>query len=108
MARDHLIKKYSTKTLMVLMSLWLCSASDYGFGYTANQVSFEFRQGGTYRVNLYYTVPALKEFREAYIEFKDRKQAETFYFNVVKGADFYVDSQGQVDFNNSQMSPSPW
>ncbi len=103
-----MIKKYSTKSLMLLMSFLTCLAADCSFGYTANQVSFEFRQGGTYRVNLYYTIPALKEFREAYIDFRDRKQAERFYFDVVKGADFYVDSQGQVDFNNSQTSPSPW
>jgi hypothetical protein len=103
-----LFKKYSAKSLVLILSLGVCLAAQCALGYTANQVSFEFRQGGTYRVNLYYTIPALREFREAYIDFNDRKQAERFYFDVVKGADFYVDSQGQVDFNNSQTSPSPW
>lgn len=103
-----MFKKYSAKSLVLLLMLGVSLVGERALGYTANQVSFEFRQGGTFRVNLYYTVPALKEFREAYIDFNDRKQAERFYFDVVKGADFYVDSQGQVDFNNSQTSPSPW
>ena len=103
-----MFKKYSAKSLVLVLSLGFSLVGECALGYTANQVSFEFRQGGTYRVNLYYTVPALKEFREAYIDFNDRKQAETFYFDVIKGADFYVDSQGRVDFNNSQTSPSPW
>lgn len=78
------------------------------FAYTANQASFEFLANGAYRVNLYYTVPALREFREASIEFAERKQAEKFYFDVVRGGDFYINSQGEVDFNNGQLSPNPW
>ena len=76
--------------------------------YTANQVTFEFLANGAYRVNMYYTVPALREFREASIEFSERKQAEKFYFDVVRGADFYINNQGEVEFKNGQLSPSPW
>lgn len=78
------------------------------FAYTANQVSFEFLANGAYRVNLYYTVPALREFREASIEFAERKQAEKFYFDVARGGDFYINAQGGVEFNNGQLSPNPW
>lgn len=78
------------------------------FAYTANQVSFEFLANGAYRVNLYYTIPALREFREASIEFSERRQAEKFYFDVVRGGDFFINSRGEVEFNNGQLSPSPW
>lgn len=104
-----LIKKYSLLCLplvgVILGSLLLPARTD---AYTANQVSFEFLATGAYRVNLYYTVPALREFREASIEFGDRKQAEKFYFDVIRGADFYINAQGDVEFNNGQLTPNPW
>lgn len=75
---------------------------------TANQVSFQFLNNGRYRVNLYYTVPALKEFREAYVDFDDRKRAETFYFDVLRGADFYLEDEPQTKFVNEPLTPNPW
>jgi hypothetical protein len=75
---------------------------------TANQVAFEFRPNGLFRVYLYYTVPSLKEFREAYVEFASRKQAEEFYFKVVRGGDFYLEDPDRVDFINRPLEPSPW
>ena len=75
---------------------------------TANQVTFQFLSNGKYRVNLYYTLPALKEFREAYVEFDDRKRAEAFYFDVLRGADFFLEDEPQTKFVNEPMAPSPW
>lgn len=75
---------------------------------TANQVAFEFRPNGLYRIYLYYTVPALKEFREAYVEFTSRKKAEKFYFDVLRGADFYLDEPEQVRFINKPLNSEPW
>ena len=77
--------------------------------YTANQVAFEFRPNGTYRVYLYYTVPALKEFREAAVEFSSRKKAESFYFEVLRGADFFIDeNSATTQFVNEPLAPKPW
>jgi hypothetical protein len=104
-----LIKKYSLFYLplvgVILGTLLLPTRT---YAYTANQASFEFLATGAYRVNLYYTVPSLREFREASIEFGERKQAEKFYFDVIRGADFYVNAQGDVEFNNGQLTPNPW
>jgi len=104
-----LIKKVSLffALLAALLGVSLTSSSPC-FAYTANQVTFEFRSNGTYRVNLFYTVPALREFREASINFTNRQKAEKFYFDVVRGADFYVDPSGAIEFNNNQLSPIPW
>jgi hypothetical protein len=103
------MKKHSISQSFWVMALvlWVLQATP-SEAYTANQVSFEFLSSGTYRVNLYYTVPALREFREAQIEFTDRRQAEKFYFDVAKGGDFYVNGSGEVEFKNGQLSPSPW
>ena len=97
-----MIKK-CTKWLVVSL-LW----SSIGWSYTANQVSFEFRPNGIYRVHLYYTVPALKEFREATVEFTSRKKAEKYYFDVLRGAEFYIDGQARTEFVNEPLAPSPW
>lgn len=96
-----MLKKYS----LLLMLSW----STAGWSYTANQVSFEFRPNGIYRVYLYYTVPALKEFREATVEFTSRKKAEKYYYDVLRGAEFYLDDKkAQTEFINQPLAPSPW
>lgn len=92
------------KTILWLAALWHSSAS----ALTANQVAFEFRPNGLYRVYVYYTVPALKEFREAYVEFTNRKKAEKFYFDVLRGADFYLDEPEQTRFINKPLAAQPW
>lgn len=75
---------------------------------TANQVAFEFRPNGLYRVYLYYTIPAIKEFREAYVEFTNRKKAEKFYFDVLRGGDFYLNNPEKVQFVNKPLEATPW
>jgi len=87
----------------------MCTALSQGaHALTANQVSFEFRPNGIYRVYLYYTVPALREFREATVEFTKRKDAEAFYFKVLRGADFYLENPDDVRFMNEPLAPEPW
>ena len=75
---------------------------------TANQVAFEFRPNGRYRVILYFTIPALKEYREAYVEFEKRKDAEEYYFKILRGADFYLEDPEDVRFINAPLDPQPW
>ena len=92
----------------VLVSLLCFLNSDLAKAYTANQVTFQFLDNGRFRVNLYYTVPALKEFREANVEFEERKKAEAFYFDVLRGADFYLEDEPETKFVNEPLAPSPW
>lgn len=74
---------------------------------TANQVDFEFHKG-IYRVIVHYTVPALKEFRQATVEFRSKKKAEAFYFAVLRGADFYFGDPKGIEFINERKKPDPW
>ncbi len=91
--------------LSVLLSMALAAPAA---AYTANKVWFEFRPSGIYRVYVSYTVPELKEFREAYTEFRVKKDAEAFYWDLVKGADFYLPAPGARRFLNQPLQPSPW
>lgn len=96
-----------SKKCTLLLLIWFYSASE-AFAYTANQVAFEFLPNGRYRVYLYYTVPALKEFRESYVEFANRAKAEKFYFDVLRGADFFLDNKAETQFVNEPLAPNPW
>ncbi len=84
------------------------TTSTLAHAFTANQVTFEFLQNGRYRVNVFYTVPALKEFRSSYVDFTKKREAETFYFSMVKGADFYYPDPKKLKFNNEPLKPMVW
>ncbi len=92
---------------MMLLALWL-SAGPKSHAYTANKVWFEFRPGGIYRVHVGYTVPELKEFRESYVEFRKKSEAEKYYWDLVKGADFYPSDPKSRKFVNQPLEPDPW
>jgi len=78
------------------------------WAYTANKVWFEFRPNGLFRVHVNYTVPELKEYREAYIDFRRKQAAESFYWDLVRGADFYPSNPKARRFVAPVMKPSPW
>ncbi len=90
--------------LTMILGLWSASAE----AYTANKVAFEFLQNGQYRVTVNYTVPELKEFRESYVIFSKKKEAEAFYWKLVRGADFYPDDPKLVRFIPPKTKPTPW
>lgn len=76
--------------------------------YTANKVWFDFQRNGSYRVSVSYTIPALREFREAYAVFRKKKDAETFYWHLVRGGEFSVNGPSSLRFEPSKTSPDPW
>lgn len=76
--------------------------------YTANKVWFDFMQNGSYRVSVSYTIPALREFREAYAVFKKKKDAENFYWHLVRGGEFSVNGPSQLHFEPTKTNPDPW
>ncbi len=76
--------------------------------YTANKVWFEFLEDGRYRVTVNYTIPAIKEYREAAVIFQKKKEAEAFYWKLVRGADFYPEDPAQVRFIPPKSGPAPW
>lgn len=76
--------------------------------YTANKVWFMFKPYGGYRVYVNYTIPELKEYREAYVEFVNKKAAEKYYWDLVRGADFYLPEPESIRFTNKALEPDPW
>ena len=76
--------------------------------HTANKIWFEFRDDGRYRVYVNYTVPELKEFREAYVDFKNRRKAEAYYWHLVRGGDFHRGTPDTTHFHTPPVGPDPW
>lgn len=75
-----------------------------GLSHTANKVWYEFHPH-FYRIFVRYTIPALKEFREASIDVRDRKKAEQIFWGLVRGADFYIHSDQIVFINHNKRTP---
>ena len=88
--------------LFVAFFLWASKAS----ALTASKVWYEFHPK-FYRIYIRYTVPDLREAREAYIDLRDKRQAETFFWSLVRGADFYL-RDGKVEFVQDRIKPDPW
>lgn len=78
------------------------------WAYTANKVSFDFLDDGRYRVTVGYTIPALKEFRESYVIFTKKKEAEKFYWALIRGADFYPEDPKLIRFPEPKLKPRSW
>ena len=76
--------------------------------YTANKVWFEHLPDGLFRVYVTYTVPALKEFRQSYVDFVKRDDAAAFYFELVRGADFHPSVTGNRRFQEQPLQPHSW
>lgn len=93
---------------IISFCLLMLNFSQSAWAYTANKVWFEFRSNGRYRVVVNYTVPALKEFRESYVEFTSKKEADQFYWAMVRGADFYPPTAEKYKFIQAPAEPSPW
>ena len=98
--------KFAVAALVLLLncSVWV----DRSEAYTANKVWFMFKPQGGYRVYVGYTVPELKEYREAHVNFTNKKAAETYYWNLIRGADFYLPDSETIRFSNQEMKPEPW
>jgi len=77
-------------------------------GHSANMVWFEFMDDGRYKVVIGYTVPELKEFRESYVIFRSKSEAESFYWDLVQGADFYPSHPQSIRFSAPKHKPTPW
>lgn len=91
-----------------LAALWGAFQTPGAWAYSANRVWFEFRPDGIYRVYVNYTVPELKEYREAYVEFRQKKAAEKFYYDLLRGAEFYPPTPDQIRFQPPPKGPRPW
>ena len=87
---------------------WLLSGAVPAQAFTASKVWFEALPTGIYRINVSYTVPELKEFRESYAEFRRKADAEAFYWDLLRGADFFPGDPAQRRFVQQPQVPDPW
>ncbi len=78
------------------------------FAYSANRVWFEVLDSGYYRVRVMYTVPALKEFREAHAIYKSKKEAEAYYWHLVRGGEFATGGDAKIWFLPAKEKANPW
>ncbi len=100
--------KVRSKFIHGLLWFSLSMLSEPALAYVASKVFFEARQNGICRVYVTYTVPALKEVRESFVEFRSRKDAEAFYYDLLNGADFYQQETTRREFKQPAKQPSPW
>lgn len=75
---------------------------------TADRVFFEVLVNKGYKVRIKYTIPALREKREAYRVFTNRDEAVQFFQTIRSGADFYLGHAGQIKFTPPKIKPNPW
>lgn len=101
------LKNLALKYSLFLIFLYFLTPTHLS-AFTANTVRFEQWPHGVFRIYMNYTVPELQEFREAFVEFYKREEAEAFYWDVVRGADVYLNNPGKREFKNQIPTPQPW
>ena len=50
----------------------------------------------------------MKEFRENYVEFTNKKEAEQYYWAMVRGAEFFPPNAKDFKYPKAPASPDPW
>ncbi|MFK7873522.1 MAG: hypothetical protein AB8C84_10240 [Oligoflexales bacterium] len=91
----------------MIITIFFVSSNSVSASYTANRVWFEYHDG-FYRVIVHYTVPELKELREATFDVVDKRKAEVFYFSLLRGAHFQLSSPDPIGFRSQEKKADPW
>ena len=68
----------------------------------------ELRSNGRFRVYVNYTVPELKEMREVWVEYAKKEDADKYYFDLLRGADFYIPKGEARSFSSQDGKLDPW
>jgi hypothetical protein len=77
----------SRQAVAALLTLIL-SSSAFGEGFNANFVRIQRTLSGMYRVTIRYSHLEVGEYRESFVEYKTKKEAEGLYEKLKNGADF--------------------
>ncbi|MDB2447014.1 hypothetical protein N9W79_00145 [bacterium] len=100
---------YSAYVLTCALTSLVLTLGNSAEALTASKVFFEFwPQKSMYRVRVHYTIPELKEAREARVEFRSKRKAEKYYFALLKGAEFYLQDPKNLRFENPALKQDPW
>ena len=93
--------------IIICIILKLAVSTTPAMAFTANSVSFETLDRG-WRVYVEYTIPQIKELRQAFVEFRSYEKAAEFYWKLVRGANFYLTPGGKIKFITPPKTPDPW
>jgi hypothetical protein len=90
-------------TLLFLNSLYFMMAHAHGF--TANYVNITFEPASKkYRVEVEYTHIEVGEYRKAFAEFSDKKEALLVLEKIAKGAHFFIGNlSNTIHFHESEQ-----
>ena len=95
--------------IKIFLLLWILVFGQTALGLQASKVFFEYIPAvGLYRVRTLYTIPELKEKREMRAEFRVKKEAEDYYWKLVRGGDFSKGDPGSVKFLSPPLKADPW
>ncbi len=94
--------------VFLVVAITALSFQPKAYALTANKVWYE-RHDGFIRILVEYTIPELKQIREAKVEFKDVQKASKFYWSLIRGADFYPWQPGEKNiYIQVKKKPTPW
>lgn len=85
-----------------------CLLSETAYGLAANKVWFKVLAPGRYRVYVNVTIPELKQYREYHVDFRSFRKASAFFWELVKGADFYPPDKNRNRFQRTPEGYKPW
>lgn len=99
--------KYILVTLMMAQIFSPQSLKAHGFN--ANFVDIVKTFGGKYRVIIKYTHVEVGEYREAFIDFKNKEEAIKAFQDLARGADFFLgDIKNSIHFHNPPEKEKPF
>lgn len=96
--------------VLALAGYFQITHSAFAHGFNANHVNIIRTTNGKYRIVIRYTHIEVGEYREAHIDFTNREEALKVYWDLAKGADFFLgnDAKNIVHFHTEPPKNNPY
>jgi hypothetical protein len=94
--------------MIALLGLLVQALPAFAHGFTADVVDIKRLMNGKYRVYISYTHLQIGEYREAHIDFKDKKEAIEAFRKLVAGAEFFLGDAKGIHFHGQPESKDPF
>ncbi len=85
-------------SLLCLLTALYLQPMVYAEGFTANWVDIVRTNNGQYRVLIKYSNVEVGEYREAFVDFKSKKEAIDIFQKLARGATFYWGDSKKIFF----------
>jgi hypothetical protein len=97
------------KLLLIALSLPFLPQGADAHGFTANRVWVQRMESGAFRITIRYTHIELGEYREAHLLTYSKEEANQWYQNLIKGAEFFLgDAKNNIHFHTPPPTPIPY